>query len=56
MKTVCELPFYLATSLTSGFFLSSAKIMPGSNFVKKNVATFQSNKLALHQTQNGGPS
>ena len=29
--------------------------MPGSNFVKKNVATRQKNKLSLYQTQNEGP-
>ena len=55
IKAVSELPFFLPMRLISEFFLSSVKIQTCQDQASsKNVATLQRNKLAPHQTQNGG--
>ena len=53
-----ELPFCLPMRLILGFFLSSVKIQTcqDQTFSKKTVTIRQRNKLALYQTQNGGPN
>ena len=49
------LPSYVINIRVFSFLCHDTNIL-GSNFVKKDVATLQRNKLALYQTQNGGPN